>query len=321
MPAAPGQIAPAATPSVPQSMPQALPLADLATEIAQPQSAPLIPDARAANAAPTIPTTLSVPLLASAPVATPSAPKKPAAPATGSTAPAGHPQSGLAPATANETQSPFAEPQSEAQSETSAPSPRAANASPSSSTRTEPAAASLAPVSSTAPPPSPALTSLALPGVAAFAPEGVDAPVRLASLPNGFVELEPLFARIAHRIIAGDTRFEIRLDPPELGRIEVRLDVDRNGQAQTQLSAERPQTLELLQRDSAALERALKDAGLDSNSLSFSLKGDGRQAQGHPSEAARAYGRDGHESEAERVPAELLPQATLGAELRLDIRV
>ncbi len=45
------------------------------------------------------------------------------------------------------------------------------------------------------------------------------------------------------------------------------------------MSADRPQTLDALQRDSGALERALKDAGLDlPGGLSFSLKGDGKSA-------------------------------------------
>jgi len=42
--------------------------------------------------------------------------------------------------------------------------------------------------------------------------------------------------------------------------------------------AERPETLEMLQRDARGLERALQDAGLktESGGLSFGLRGDGR---------------------------------------------
>ena len=65
--------------------------------------------------------------------------------------------------------------------------------------------------------------------------------------------------------------------------IEVKLHIDAHGQALASLSAEKPQTLDLLQRDSAMLERTLKDAGLDlAGGLSFSLKGDGNQGQGRP---------------------------------------
>ena len=48
---------------------------------------------------------------------------------------------------------------------------------------------------------------------------------------------------------AGNSRFEIRLDPPELGRIDVRLDVDRDGNVSSRLVIERADTYDLLRRD------------------------------------------------------------------------
>jgi flagellar hook-length control protein FliK len=74
--------------------------------------------------------------------------------------------------------------------------------------------------------------------------------------------------------LAGKNRFEIRLDPPELGRIEVRLDVDRDGNVTSRLTVERVETLDLLRRDAAGLERALQDGGLKTtdNGLQFSLR-------------------------------------------------
>ena len=80
---------------------------------------------------------------------------------------------------------------------------------------------------------------------------------------------------IAGKALAGKNRFEIRLDPPELGRIEVRLDVDRDGSVTTtHLIADRSDTLDLLRRDASGLERALQDAGLKTadNGLQFSLR-------------------------------------------------
>jgi flagellar hook-length control protein FliK len=73
---------------------------------------------------------------------------------------------------------------------------------------------------------------------------------------------------------AGKNHFEIRLDPPELGRIEVRLDVDRDGHVTSRLIADRSDTLDLLRRDATGLERALQDAGLKTadNGLQFSLR-------------------------------------------------
>jgi flagellar hook-length control protein FliK len=88
------------------------------------------------------------------------------------------------------------------------------------------------------------------------------------------VPLAGVAIEIAGKALAGKNRFEIRLDPPELGRIEVRLDVDRDGNVTSRLVADRADTLDLLRRDAAGLERALQDAGLKTadNGLQFSLR-------------------------------------------------
>jgi len=82
----------------------------------------------------------------------------------------------------------------------------------------------------------------------------------------------------------GDSKLRIQLRPHELGRVEVKLDIAGDGRAKAMVLAERPETLELLQRDSRVLERALQDAGLktDHNSLSFDLQGrDGEDRAQH----------------------------------------
>lgn len=105
------------------------------------------------------------------------------------------------------------------------------------------------------------------------------------------VSLNGLAVHIAQQAANGARRFDIRLDPPELGRIEVRLDVSKDGKVSTHLVVERSETLDLLQRDARALERALQNAGLDTSdgNLKFSLKdhggdqahsGGGRQSHG-----------------------------------------
>jgi flagellar hook-length control protein FliK len=88
------------------------------------------------------------------------------------------------------------------------------------------------------------------------------------------IPLAGLAVEIAGKAIAGKNRFEIRLDPPELGRIEVRLDVDRDGNVTSRLTVDRADTLDLLRRDASGLERALQDAGLKTadNGLQFSLR-------------------------------------------------
>ncbi len=79
---------------------------------------------------------------------------------------------------------------------------------------------------------------------------------------------------ITSKVMSGKNQFDIRLDPAELGRIHVRLDVDRDGNVVTHMIADRPDTLDMLRKDTAGLERALQDAGLKTsdNSLQFSLR-------------------------------------------------
>jgi flagellar hook-length control protein FliK len=94
--------------------------------------------------------------------------------------------------------------------------------------------------------------------------------------------LGALGVTIAAKSVDGVRHFDIRLDPPELGRVQVHLTVDDSGKAEASLVIDKPQTLELLQRDAPNLNRALTDAGLDlsNNGLNFSLRGGDRQNDG-----------------------------------------
>jgi len=86
--------------------------------------------------------------------------------------------------------------------------------------------------------------------------------------------LPALAVEIAAKSQSGAKQFDIRLDPPELGRVEVRLSIDSTGKASAHLSADQPQTLALLQKDAPVLTRALREAGLDvsQDGLNFSLR-------------------------------------------------
>jgi len=84
------------------------------------------------------------------------------------------------------------------------------------------------------------------------------APVQQINIPQVAFE-------VARQVQAGNSRFQIRLDPPELGRIDVKLDVDQSGNVNARMTVERAETLDLMQRDQRALERALAGAGLDGN--------------------------------------------------------
>ncbi|MGE3149464.1 MAG: flagellar hook-length control protein FliK [Pseudorhodoplanes sp.] len=122
------------------------------------------------------------------------------------------------------------------------------------------------------------------------------------------VPITGLGVEIAAQSRNGKSRFEIRLDPPELGRIDVRLDMDRDGRVTSRLVVERSETLDLLRRDAPQLERALEQAGLKTsdNGLQFSLRDQQQQTRQEqsprmaqmiiadpeiPDSALRQYGR------------------------------
>jgi hypothetical protein len=95
-----------------------------------------------------------------------------------------------------------------------------------------------------------------------------------AASPGEAVPLAAVPVVIVARVEAGEKHFQIRLDPPDLGRIDVQLSVDSSGRATSHLVVDRADTLDLLRRDAPSLERALQSAGLttDDGALQFSLR-------------------------------------------------
>jgi len=93
------------------------------------------------------------------------------------------------------------------------------------------------------------------------------------------VPMEQISVKIQKAIHQGADRINIKLHPAHLGRVEVRMDIGRDGQLSAIILAEKPETLDLLQKDVRGLERALQQAGLDtnSNSFNFGLKNNGAQ--------------------------------------------
>ncbi len=133
-----------------------------------------------------------------------------------------------------------------------------------------------------------------------------------------------LAVTIAAKSQDGIKHFDIRLDPPELGRVDVRLTLDDAGKAQASLTVEKPQTLELLQKDSTNLERALKDAGLDlsQNGLNFSLKGQQQQSGDGNSPSTRGRAVQVRAiATVDASPTILSTSGVSASDTRLDIRV
>lgn len=91
--------------------------------------------------------------------------------------------------------------------------------------------------------------------------------------------IDQVAVHVAKAAAEGIDKINIKLKPATLGQIEVQLEIASDGRIHAIIAADKPETLDLLQRDARALERALGDAGLrtDSGSLSFNLRGQGQQ--------------------------------------------
>jgi len=146
---------------------------------------------------------------------------------------------------------------------------------------------------------------------------------RAAALPVA----EQVAVKITKALSDGVDRISVKLNPAELGQIEVRMEIGPDGKFNAVFAADRPQTLELLQRDARELARSLQDAGLraDSGSLSFNLRGQGNGQHNASAFAAMHDSRgsglsvDGLETTAP-TPTPAYGRSDLGAG-RVDIRV
>jgi len=94
----------------------------------------------------------------------------------------------------------------------------------------------------------------------------------------------------------------LQLDPPELGRVEVRMSFGKDKSIKAVMTAEKPETFMMLQRDVQTLERMLQDMGLDADGgLSFELAEHGfefdqnNQRGGGHDEGGTGAGKDGAE--------------------------
>lgn len=82
------------------------------------------------------------------------------------------------------------------------------------------------------------------------------------------------------RSAGGTRKVELRLDPPELGRVEIHLSPSEKGGLQASVVAERSETHALLRRHADVLARELGEAGYADVSLSFAAGGDAAASGG-----------------------------------------
>lgn len=140
--------------------------------------------------------------------------------------------------------------------------------------------------------------------------------------------VDQVVVNIAKAAAEGLDKINIKLKPASLGQIEVQLEIASDGRIHAVIAADKAETLDLLQRDARALERALGEAGLrtDSSSLSFNLRGQGGQADGSAQSFANFAGGNDEPNindkllmgEADRIGAYLNARAAAGG---VDIRV
>ena len=153
------------------------------------------------------------------------------------------------------------------------------------------------------------------------------ATARAANTPPGANAADQVSVRIQRAVAEGVDRINLQLRPAQMGQVDVRLEVGTDGRVQATITAERPETLQMLQRDARTLEQALQDAGLeaDSGSLNFGLRDQGGETpgrdggQGSPN-LGSAEGTENADAEGAALAA--ASQATLNVTLGgVDVRV
>lgn len=143
--------------------------------------------------------------------------------------------------------------------------------------------------------------------------------------------MEQVSVQIDKQVKDGVDTVKIQLKPVELGKIEIKLDVAADGRVTATVTADKPETLAMLQKDAKGLEKALEDAGLkpDSSATSFSLKGGEQQqnAEGGNTNTRSRRGRSGRRSTGEDltgasgVAAQAARARSLGGRSGVDISV
>lgn len=106
-------------------------------------------------------------------------------------------------------------------------------------------------------------------------------PTRAPVLPGPPTAGAQIALQISRSVPDGVNHLSVRLQPAELGSVDIQLSFEEAGRLTAHIIVERPETLELLQRDSRLLERSLADSGLKlgQDGLNFTLKQDQQQHQ------------------------------------------
>ncbi len=105
---------------------------------------------------------------------------------------------------------------------------------------------------------------------------------------------QSLWSSLSQKIEGRSSKFDIRLDPPELGKVKVSLDFGQDGRVRAHLVVERAETMDMFLRDQRGLEKALAEAGYDGakTDLQFSMgQQQGGQGQDNEPQVVRQSNR------------------------------
>ena len=98
-------------------------------------------------------------------------------------------------------------------------------------------------------------------------------PTFKTSTPQQASQTTEVFARLLAKKLDSGSSFDIRLDPPSLGRVEGRFAISQDGKSVLALSFDNQAALDLFKNDELALRTALTDSGIDlgQSDISFSM--------------------------------------------------
>lgn len=104
--------------------------------------------------------------------------------------------------------------------------------------------------------------------------------------------IDQVKVNITKSAVKGVDNIEIKLKPEDLGHIEVKMQISKDGKLHAHIISNRPETMEILQREAGNLEKAFNDAGfdMDSGSLSFSFREGSESGQDKNSELRNFIG-------------------------------
>jgi flagellar hook-length control protein FliK len=87
-----------------------------------------------------------------------------------------------------------------------------------------------------------------------------------------FQPAEQVKVQIQQMVKSGADRIQIKLSPASLGRVEIALEISPDKAVQAIVYAEKPETLDMLERDARVLQQAFEEAGMKFGSDGLTFK-------------------------------------------------